>query len=98
MDPHGCTPFQQWFEDLDTRATAQVTVALTRLDQGNVFHVNGVGGRLLELWHGLPHILRERWWTHGHLPGRGMKKRQNRDIRTAQDLWTAYKARRQQER
>jgi putative addiction module killer protein len=49
MDPHGCSPFQQRFEDLDTRATAQVTVALTRLDQGNVLHVNGVGGGVLEL-------------------------------------------------
>jgi putative addiction module killer protein len=49
MAPHGCNPFHQWFEDLDTRATVQVTVALTRLDQGTVFHVNGVGGGVLEL-------------------------------------------------
>ena len=32
------------------------------------------------------------------LLGGRTKKRQNRDIRTAQDLWTAYKARKRQER
>jgi hypothetical protein len=29
-DPHGRSPFQQWFEALDARAAAKVTVALTR--------------------------------------------------------------------
>ena len=33
-DLHGRSPFQQWFEDLDARAAAKVTVALTRLEQG----------------------------------------------------------------
>jgi putative addiction module killer protein len=32
------------------------------------------------------------------LLGGGTKRRQNRDIRTAQDLWTTYKTRKQQER
>jgi hypothetical protein len=32
-DPRGRSPFQQWFEDLDARAAAKVTVALTRLEQ-----------------------------------------------------------------
>ena len=48
-DVRGRSPFQQWFEDLDARAAAKVTVALTRLEQGNVSNVKGVGGGVLEL-------------------------------------------------
>ena len=48
-DPQGRSPFQQWFEDLDARAAAKVTVALARLQQGNDSNVRGVGGGLLEL-------------------------------------------------
>jgi putative addiction module killer protein len=101
-DPHGRSPFQQWFEDLDARAAAKVTVALARLQQGNVSNVKGVGGGVLELridygpgyrvYFGkdVAHVV--------ILLGGGTKKRQNRDIWTAQGLWTTYKARKQQER
>jgi putative addiction module killer protein len=37
------------FEDLDPRAAAKVAVALTRLGQGNMSNVKGVGGGVLEL-------------------------------------------------
>ena len=100
-DPHGCSPFQQWFEDLDARAAAKVTVALARLEQGNVSNVKGVGGVLeLRIDYGLGY--RVYFGKDGAylviLLGGGTQKRQNRDIRTAQDLWTTYKARKQQER
>ena len=101
-DPHGRSPFQQWFEDLDARAAAKVTVALTRLAQGNVSNVKGVGGGVLELRIDYGPGYRVYFGKDGEqlviLLGGGTKKRQNRDIRTAQDLWTAYKARKQQER
>ena len=101
-DPHGRSPFQQWFEDLDARAAAKVTVALTRLAQGNVSNVKGVGGGALALRIDYGPGYRVYFGQDGaHLVillGGGTKKRQNRDIRTAQDLWTAYKARKQQER
>lgn len=101
-DPHGRSPFQQWFEDLDARAAAKVTVALTRLAQGNVSNVKGVGGGVLELRIDYGPGYRVYFGKEDtHLVillGGGTKKRQNRDIRTAQDLWTAYKARKQQER
>ena len=101
-DPHGRSPFQQWFEDLDARAAAKVTVALARLAQGNVSNVKGVGGGVLELRIDYGPGYRVYFGKDGaHLVillGGGTKKRQNRDIRTAQDLWTAYKARKQQER
>jgi putative addiction module killer protein len=35
--------------DLDARAAAKVAVALTRLGQGNMSNVKGVGGGVLEL-------------------------------------------------
>ena len=101
-DPHGRSPFQQWFEDLDARAAAKVTVALARLAQGNVSNVKGVGGGALELRIDYGPGYRVYFGKDGaHLVillGGGTKKRQNRDIRTAQDLWTVYKARKQQER
>ncbi len=101
-DPHGRSPFQQWFADLDARAAAKVTVALARLAQGNVSNVKGVGGGALELridYGPGYHVYFGKDGTHlVILLGGGTKKRQNRDIRTAQDLWTAYKARKQQER
>jgi putative addiction module killer protein len=101
-DPHGRSPFQQWFEDLDARAAAKVTVALARLAQGNVSNVKGVGGGALELRIDYGPGYRVYFGKDGEhlviLLGGGTKKRQSRDIRTAQDLWTAYKARKQQER
>jgi putative addiction module killer protein len=101
-DPHGRSPFQQWFEDLDARAAAKVTVALARLQQGNVSNVKGVGGGVLELRIDYGPGYRVYFGKDGaHLVillGGGTKKRQNQDIRTAQDLWTTYKARKQQER
>jgi putative addiction module killer protein len=101
-DPHGRSPFQQWFEDLEARAAAKVTVALARLEQGNVSHMKGVGGGVLELRIDYGPGYRVYFGKDGAhvviLLGGGTKKRQNRDIRTAQDLWTVYKARKQQER
>ena len=89
-DPHGRSPFQQWFEDLDARAAAKVTVALARLQQGNVSNVKGVGGGVLELRIDYGPGYRVYFGKDGAhvviLLGGGTKKRQNRDIRTAQDL------------
>jgi putative addiction module killer protein len=101
-DPQGHSLFQQWFQGLDARTAAKVTVALARLEQGNVSNVKGVGEGVLELRidYGPGH--RVYFGKDGAclaiLLGGGTKKRQDRDIRTAQALWTAYKARKRQER
>ena len=101
IDPHGRSHFRRWFEDLDARAAAKVAVALTRLGQGNMSNVKGVGGGVLELRIDYGPGYRIYFGKDGEylviLLGGGTKKRQNRDIRTAQDLWMAYKARKQQE-
>jgi len=36
----GVSPFRAWFDRLDARAAAKVTVALLRLEQGNLSSVN----------------------------------------------------------
>jgi hypothetical protein len=35
LDGSGRKPFESWFETLDPTAAAKVTVALTRIEQGN---------------------------------------------------------------
>ena len=105
MGVHGPSrpqPLQQWFKDLDARTPAKVTVALARLQQGNDSNVRGVGRGVLKLRIDYGPGYRIDVGKDGErlviLLGGGMKKRQNRDVRTAQALWTAYKARKQQER
>ena len=94
----GRSPFQEWFSGLDAAAGAKVTVALARLEQGNLSNVKPVGEGVLEY---------RIDWGPGHrvyfgrdgdvlvilLTG-GSKKRQQRDIETAKALWADYKRRR----
>jgi hypothetical protein len=44
----GRSPFEDWFAALDSTAAAKVTVALARLEQGNLSSVKPVGGGVLE--------------------------------------------------
>ncbi len=44
----GRSPFGDWFAGLDPFAFAKVTVALTRLSQGNYSNVEGVGAGVFE--------------------------------------------------
>ena len=39
LDERGHSPFGRWFEDLDARAAAKVTVALARIEMGNLANV-----------------------------------------------------------
>lgn len=36
LDGRGGSPFASWFDDLDAQAAAKVTVALTRMERGNL--------------------------------------------------------------
>jgi hypothetical protein len=36
LDPAGGSPFGDWFDELDAAAAAKVTVALARIEQGNL--------------------------------------------------------------
>lgn len=84
VDARGRSPFAEWFEDLDPRAAAKVTVALARIEMGNLSNVKGAGGGVLEYLVIL-------------LAG-GTKKRQQRAIAAAQERWADYRRRRKEER
>jgi putative addiction module killer protein len=49
LDSSGRSPFERWFDNLNAVAAARVTVALTRLSQGNFSNVGGVGSGVFEL-------------------------------------------------
>jgi len=40
----GASPFESWFAALDAIAAAKVSVALARIEQGNLSNAKGVGG------------------------------------------------------
>ena len=48
VDERGRRPFAKWFDDLDARAAAKVTGALSRIETGNLSNVKRVGGGVLE--------------------------------------------------
>src|SRR6202161_4730409 len=48
LDAAGKSPYQDWFERLDAQAAAKVTVAVTRIELGNLSNVKGVGAGVQE--------------------------------------------------
>lgn len=94
----GTSPFEAWFTALDTAAAAKVSVALARVEQGNLSNVKGVGEGVLEYRIDWGPGYRVYFGRDGDvlvilLTG-GTKKRQQRDIETAKALWADYKRRR----
>lgn len=94
----GKSPFEDWFFDLNAPAAAKVTVALARLEHGNLSNVKGVGEGVLEcrIDHGPGY--RVYFGRDGELlvillTG-GTKRRQDKDIDAAKDFWADYKRRR----
>jgi putative addiction module killer protein len=49
IDRQGNSPFGRWFRRLDDDIQARITMALDRLERGNVSAVKGVGAGVLEL-------------------------------------------------
>jgi putative component of toxin-antitoxin plasmid stabilization module len=43
LDAAGDSPYRDWFESLNAQAAAKVTVALMRIELGNLSNVKGVG-------------------------------------------------------
>jgi putative addiction module killer protein len=101
VDARGRSPFAEWFDDLDARAAAKVTVALARIEMGNLSNVKGVGGGVLEYridWGpGYRVYLGRDGETLVILLAGGTKRRQQRDIAAAQERWADYKRRRKEE-
>ncbi len=91
----GSSPFAAWFSGLDPHAAAKVTAALYRLEQGNFSNVKSVGKGVSEYKIDFGPGYRIYFGQEGDelviLLGGGSKKRQDRDVQTAQMLWAEYK-------
>jgi len=94
----GRSPFEDWFSGLDTAAAAKVSVALVRLEMGNLSSVKPVGESVLEYRIDWGPGYRVYFGRDGGvlviLLCGGTKKRQERDLETAKTLWADYKRRR----
>jgi putative addiction module killer protein len=101
LDATGRSPFAGWFDGLNSTAAAKVTVALTRIELGNLSSVKTVGGGVLEYRIDFGPGYRIYFGRHGDelvvLLAGGTKGRQQRDIATAHARWLDYKKRRAHE-
>jgi putative addiction module killer protein len=95
LDPAGRSPFAEWFAGLNAVAAARVTVALTRLGNGNFSNVEGVGAGVYEYKIDFGPGYRIYFGKDGEriviLLGGSAKKRQSAPIAAAQTAWAAYK-------
>ncbi len=101
VDPEGRSPYARWFNRLDAQAAAKVTTALVRMEQGNLSNAKGVGAGVFEHRIDFGPGYRVYFGKDGDaliiLLGGGTKKRQQRDIETAQDFWQEYRRRKRRE-
>lgn len=97
----GRSDYADWFNDLDAQAAAKVTTAVTRMSQGNLSNVRGVGDGVFEYAIDWGPGYRIYFGKDGEqliiLLGGGTKKRQQSDIEVAKGLWTEYKERKRQQ-
>ena len=101
VDDRGRSPFGHWFDGLDASAAARVRTALARMEAGNLSSVRGVGSGVLEYRIDAGPGYRVYFGRDGDtlivLLGGGTKRRQQKDIGDARDLWQEYRRRKQQE-
>jgi putative addiction module killer protein len=102
VDAAGKRPFGLWFDRLDRQAAAKVTVALARLELGNLSNVKGVGSGLFEYRIDFGPGYRVYFGRDGEdavvLIAGGTKKRQQIDIEAARLRWADYKRRKEEQR
>ena len=93
---NGSIPFSEWFNRLDTQAAIKVTVALRRLEQGNLSNVKwfkGLGEYSINWGPGYRIYLAQEGKKLIILFGGGTKKKQQKDIENAIALLQEYKKR-----
>jgi putative addiction module killer protein len=97
IDTAGVSPFRRWFDDLDERAAAKVSTALTRVANGNLSNVKSIGSGVFEYRIDSGPGYRIYFGFDGEeiviLVGGGTKQRQQREIADARARWQDYKAR-----
>jgi putative addiction module killer protein len=95
----GSCPFAEWFSRLNKEAAAKVSVALERMEAGNLGDHKSVGQGVIERRVNFGPGYRIYFGRDGDtlvvLVGGGTKSRQNADIRNAQESWAQYKAKKQ---
>ena len=101
VDTEGRSPYARWFGRLNARAAAKVATALVRMEHGNLSNAKSVGGGVFEYRMDFGPGYRVYFGKDGDtliiLLGGGTKKRQQKDIDAARDLWREYKQRKRQE-
>ena len=97
IDPFGRSPFAGWFQTIDARAAAKVTVALSRIENGNLSNTKGVGSGVLEYRIDFGPGYRIYFGKDGDelviLLAGGTKQRQQNDVQKALQHWRDYKVR-----
>lgn len=98
LSASGSSPFAEWFEGINAQAAAKVTIALARIELGNLSNVKTVGGGVLEYRIDFGPGYRVYFGRDGDtlvvLLAGGSKSRQQNDIEAAQSRWQDYKKRR----
>lgn len=96
----GSTPFKKWFDGLSPEAAAKVTVAILRMEFGNLSSIKwfgGIGEYKIDWGPGYRIYLIKDGDTLIVLLGGGTKKTQKADIDKAKSLCEEYKARKKQQ-
>jgi len=97
LDERGASPFARWFDALDPQAAAKVTVALVRMESGNLSNAKAVGEGVQEYRIAWGPGYRLYFGRDGDtliiLLCGGTKRRQQDDIAEAKTLWSEYKRR-----
>lgn len=99
LQEDGSSPYQEWFNSLDTQAAAKVTVAKSRLELGNTSNVkwfDGIGEYKIDWGPGYRIYLAQDGKQLIVLFGGGTKKNQQSDINRAKELYQEYKRRKKE--
>ena len=95
----GSSPYQEWFDSLDSQSAAKVTVAKSRLELGNTSNVkwfDGIGEYKIDWGQGYRIYLAQDGKELIVLFGGGTKKNQQSDINRAKELYQEYKRRKKE--
>jgi putative addiction module killer protein len=95
------SPFANWFDGLNVQAALKVNTYLTRIGNGNLSNVKSVGNGVHECvidWGpGYRVYLGKEGDKLVILLGGGTKKRQQKDVDQAKELWKEYKKRKKEQ-
>ena len=95
----GSSPYEKWFNSLNSQAAAKVTVAKSRLELGNTSNIKwfeGIGEYKIDWGPGYRIYLSLEGKQLIILFGGGTKKNQSSDIKKAKQLYQEYKNRKKQ--